>query len=149
MLDLDHPLTPHIFAASRAEDAILMAAKRMTLAASEEKLRLRDRCDDALRELRQIARKHFKDRDQIPPAIDALEAALDQLSQLPGNDGSPSAVAGNCPNCGTPIEPRRLFGLLRPKCNIRDCYCLQCFWLIMPSLEILQSFNVGFATDAI
>jgi len=33
MLDLDHPLMQHIFAACRAEGSILQDAKRMTLSA--------------------------------------------------------------------------------------------------------------------
>ena len=65
MLDLDHPMTKHVFAAARAEDTILQNAKRVTVSVRRDRLRVRDGCAPAFAELRRLARDHFADRPAI------------------------------------------------------------------------------------
>ncbi|APR76815.1 Hypothetical protein A7982_02162 [Minicystis rosea] len=147
MLYLDHPMTQHIFAAARAEDAILMAAKRMTIAARLERIRIRDSCSAAFSELRRLNRDHFADRPAIPPAIEALEQSLSELAALVvvAEDGPPAELI--CPACQTTLERRGKYGSPAPD-RPTDIYCSPCMETVMPPLQVLRSES-GFGTDAI
>jgi hypothetical protein len=155
MLDLDHPLTPHIFAASRALSAIGNAGHKITISARRERLRLRDQCADAFAELRRLSREHFADCPEIPPAIDELEQALSSLAELPGvpDDGPPAEDF--CPVCGQSVKHRRARGLLPFLLSLMfptpplGIYCSQCLDVIMPSIYRLTSGETGFGTDDI
>lgn len=148
MLDLDHPMTKHVFAAARAEDTVLMAARHMTVAGRRERAGLRDSCAAAFAELRRLALDHFADCPAIPPAIDELERSLAELASLPGvpEDGPPAEY--RCPACGAALERRGKYGFLTPD-NPTDIYCSPCLEIIMPSLSALRSWEGGFGTDAI
>jgi hypothetical protein len=148
MLDLDHPMSEHIFAAARAEDAVLIAAQHMTIASRHERSRLRNGCTPAFFELRRLARDHFADRPAIPPAIDELERSLAALASLTGipEVGPPAEYV--CPACDASLERRGKYGYLAPN-NPTDIYCSLCLQLIMPSLLTLRSCDGGFGTDAI
>lgn len=148
MLDLEHPMTKHIFAAARAEAAVLMAARHMTIAGRRERVRLRDGCTTAFAELRRLACNQFADRPAIPPAIDELERSLGELASLPDvpEDGLPAEY--KCPACGAALERRGKYGFLAPD-NPTDIYCSPCLEIIMPSLSALRSWEGGFGTDAI
>jgi hypothetical protein len=91
--DLDDPVARLILAASRALDAVLIAARQMTVACSKERRRLRADCDPTFAELRRLAREHFADRAAIPPAIDELERLVGELAE---------AGAGGCRRTGRP-----------------------------------------------
>lgn len=148
MLDLDHPMSQHIFAAARAESAILVAARYMTVAARGERIRLRDGCAPAFTELRRLSHDHFADRRRISSAIDHLEQALAELAGLPGvPDDGPSAKY-KCPACDADLERRGTYGFPAPD-NPTDIYCSPCLKIIMPPLSTLRSIRDGFGTDAI
>jgi hypothetical protein len=148
MLDLSHPMSRHIFAAARAESAVLIAARVMTVFPRRERIRLRDSCASAFEELRRLGRDHFADRRAIPPAIDDLERALSELARLPGGpDDGPSAEY-ECPACGADLERRGKYGFPAPR-NPTDIYCGRCLEIIIPPLLTLRSLKDGFATDAI
>jgi hypothetical protein len=147
MLDLSHPMSRHIFAAARAEDAVLITARAMTVASRWERLRLREGCAPAFEELRRLSRDHFADRRAIPPAIDGLERALSQLAMLRVPDDGPLAEY-KCPACGADLERRGKYGFPAQR-NPTDIYCGECLKTIMPSLQILRSLKEGFATDAV
>ena len=149
MLDLEHPMTKHIFAAARAEDTVFMAGRDMTVAGRRERIRLRDGCTAAFAELRRLARDHFADRPAIPSAIDELERSLEELVSLPGvpEDGSPAEY--KCPACGAALERRGKYGFPAPD-NPTDIYCSRCLQIIMQSVSALRSWaGGGFGTDAI
>jgi hypothetical protein len=148
MLDLSHPMSRHIFTAARAEDAILITARAMTVATRWERLRLREGCAAAFEELRRLGRDQFADRSVIPLAIDDLERALSELARLPGvPDDGPSAEY-ECPACGADLERRGKYGFPAPR-NPTDIYCGRCLEIIMPPLLTLRSLKDGFGTDAI
>jgi hypothetical protein len=148
MLDLDHPMTKYVFAAARAEDTILRDAKRVTVSARRDRLRVRDGCAPAFAELRRLARDHFADRPAITPTIDALERALAELAELPGvpEDGPPAEYT--CPACGAALDRRGKYGFPAPD-KPTDIYCSPCLDIIMPPLCELRSWEGGFGTDAI
>src|SRR5262245_14857013 len=100
MLDLDHPLTPHIFAAARAEGRVIVSARAITVAARPERIRLRDECRPAFEELRRLARDHFADRPEIPPAINDFERAISELAGLAGVPDELAPTRSRCPACG-------------------------------------------------
>ena len=100
MLDLDHPMTPHRFAAARAGDRISILAKLMTLASSEERRRLQQACYAPLTEVRQLNADYFGASDFIVEAVTELERTLDDLASMETNphDGTAYAIA-TCPAC--------------------------------------------------
>lgn len=148
MLNLDHPMTKHVFAAAYAEGAILQDAKQITVSARRDRVLVRDGCASAVAELRRLARDHFADRPAIPPAIDALEQSLAELAALPGvpEEGPPAEFT--CPACGGPLDRLGKYGFPAPD-NPTDIYCSQCLNIVMPSLCDLGSWEGGFGTDAI
>jgi hypothetical protein len=148
VLDLNHPMTKHIFAAARAEDAVLIAAKHMTVAARQERLRLRDGCAPAFVELRKLAHDHFADCSSIPPAIEELERAAARLATLPGVPDLGPPAEYKCPACGADLDRRGKYGFLSPN-NPTDIYCSPCLQIIMPPLSALRSIEGGFGTEAI
>ncbi|HEY2786104.1 MAG TPA: hypothetical protein VGJ05_14140 [Fimbriiglobus sp.] len=148
MLDLDHQMSKHVFAAARAEDAVLMAARHMTTAGRRERVRLQDGCAPAFAELRRLARDHFADCPAIPPAIDGLERSLAELAALPGVPEDGPSAEYKCPACAAALDRRGKYGFLAPD-NPTDIYCSPCLQIIMPSLSALRSWEGGFGTDAI
>lgn len=148
MLDLNHPMTEHIFAAARAEDTILIAARHMTVATREERMTWRDNCASAFAELRRLSRDHFADSSAIPPAIDSLERSLTELAELPGIPEQGPPAEFKCPFCGAILERRDIYGRLAPE-NPTNIYCAPCLRIIMPSLLALRSREGGFCTDCI
>lgn len=148
MLDLNHPHSKHVFAAAGAEGAVLTAAKRMSAAARNERVRLRDACAPAFAELRRLAHDEFADCPAILPAIDALEQAVAELAALPNvpEEGTPAEY--ECPSCGARLERLGKSGFPAPL-HPTDIYCMRCTDIIMPSLSVLRSCENGFGTDAI
>jgi hypothetical protein len=175
MLDLDHPMTRHIFAASGAEDRVLERAKRMTVASSPQRLKLREACQADLEKMRQLNRGHFKASPFIFEAIDELEAALQTLATLRGGaiTEDKSDGEGQCPGCGAKITKFKTNSLSREyfertrhlkkedenfivsimplPSDFKDLwhiYCDKCLDFIMPAREKLSSAK-GFGTDFI
>ena len=148
MLDLNHPQSEYIFAAARAEDSVLEVAKRMSVAARKDWVRLRDGCATAFAELRRLARDEFAEVSAIPLAIDALEQAVGKLAMLPNVPEEGTPVDSECPACGARLGRRRKYWFSAPV-NSTDIYCCRCVDIIMPSLSVLSSSENGFGTDAI
>src|SRR5262245_62122107 len=101
MLDLDHPQTPHVFAASRQLDLILDYLKRITYAASKERPHLLEIIRPCFAALRWLQAERFADEPHIAPGIDELERAAERLARL--GDGRAEWPAGElptaCPRC--------------------------------------------------
>jgi hypothetical protein len=149
MIDQHHPMSEHIFAAARAEDAVLIAARNMTVAARRARVRLRDGCAPAFVELRRLSCDYFADHRAIPPAIDELERALTELAGLPGvPDDGPSAEY-KCPACGAELTRHGKSGFPAPDNPPDIIYCDRCLDIVMPPLQKLRSLEDGFGTDAI
>jgi hypothetical protein len=105
MLDLDHPMTKHIFAASGMEDFLLVSAQRMTLLPSKERLSLLENCLVVLDNMRRLNNKHFEASSSIANAIDEVQGALEHIAHLNGGSIEEDKTDGEgpCAACGTPI----------------------------------------------
>lgn len=80
MLDLNHPQTPHIFAAARLEDSLLARANRMVKAGAAERHGILNECDPFLASLRNITKDHLNDSPSIHEALDEFHADLERLA---------------------------------------------------------------------
>ncbi|QEL17647.1 hypothetical protein [Limnoglobus roseus] len=83
MLDLDHPRTPHVFAASRQEDLILNYCNRITLSAAGARRFMAEVVRPTFAALRWLATNRFADEPHIPDGIAELERQMEQLAELP------------------------------------------------------------------
>jgi hypothetical protein len=145
MLNLDHPQSKHIFAASNLEDFILERAKLMTLVPSARRRELLGDCEPKLAAMRDPNKEHFENSKVISEAIDDLARRLNQLANL-GNGqvtSDHSNGEGNCSVCGTAIK-NFVFVASLP----REIYCGHCLDIVMPAIEKLRSED-GFGTWAI
>ncbi len=142
MLDLDHPRTPSVFAASTQLDFILEDCKRMTLTDTRGRRFRLENIRPAFAALRWLASERFADASHLPAAIDELERQVEQLAELPLRDsGRWVGSAAFCPACGaTPREPDK-YDPIR--------YCSPCLGVIMPGLQRVRSCEEGFGTEAI
>jgi hypothetical protein len=142
MLDLGHPRTPHVFAASTHIDLILDYCKRISLSGAGGRRFMLEVVRPAFAALRWLAANRFVGKPHIPGAIDELERQVEQLAGLPLRDpdhaGGPAA---RCPACGgKPTAPSK-YG--------PTPYCSRCLDVIMPGLQRIRSSEEGFGTDAI
>src|SRR5947209_12283869 len=101
MLDLDHPRTAHVFAASWQEDLILDYCKRISLSDRAGRLFMLDVIRPAFVALRWLNATRFGGSPQIADSIDELERQAEALAQLTGKTPDRS-IAGHperCPVC--------------------------------------------------
>jgi hypothetical protein len=142
MLNLDHPMTEHIFRASGLLDGLLMAGQRMSVSPSPVRADLLSKCLSRLDELRDLARARFPSRAAfIAAVVDELEVGLRTLAGLGGGQIAADRRngSGDCPVCGTAITRYPEYGLV---------LCGKCDELFMPAHGKLCGFD-GFGTDAI
>lgn len=142
MLDLDHPLTPSVFAASTQLDLILDYCKKITLSGTSGRRFMLEVIRPAFAALRWLAANRFGDQSRIPDGIAELERQVKTLAELPLRDpnhrGGPAA---HCPACGgAPTVPSEYD---------RISYCSPCLNVIMPGLMRVRSCKEGFGTQAI
>src|SRR5262245_10328470 len=101
MLDLDHPQTPHVFAASRQIDLILDYAKRITLSGTAGRQFMLEVIRPAFAALRWLNTARFENAAEITEAITELEQQMEKLVGMqlldPHHRGGP---ASECPACG-------------------------------------------------
>lgn len=151
MLDLDHPQTPHVFAAARQLDLILDYCKRISYADSKERLFMLEIIRPCFAALRWLQTQRFADEPQIAASINELKRQVQALAQL--GTGKAKQVGGDlptkCPVCG---ERLTLYGVYEPHPGLkvpRERWCDPCLDIIMPALMRVESSNAGFGTDAI
>jgi hypothetical protein len=142
MLYLEHPQTPHVFAASRQEDLILDYCKRISLSGADGRRFMLEVVRPAFAALRWLATNRFAGEPHIPDAIDELERQVEQLAGLPLRDPDhASGPADQCPACGSkPTTPSKYDP---------TPYCSRCLDVIMPALMRVRSCEAGFGTAAI
>jgi hypothetical protein len=151
MLDLDHPQTPHVFAASRQLDLILDYCKRISYAESKGRLDMLEIIRPCFAALRWLQAQRFADMPQIVASIDELEKQVGELAQLGGGRAEWVSVElpGKCPVCG---ERLTLYGVYEPRPGLKvpkERWCSPCLEVVMPALMRVQSTEVGFGTEAI
>ncbi|WP_020470026.1 hypothetical protein [Zavarzinella formosa] len=142
MLDLNHPMSKHIFRASGLLDGLLMAGQRMSVSPSPDRAELLGKCLSRLDELRELALAQFPSRAVfIVAAVDELEAGLRALAGLGGGQiiEDRRNGSGDCSVCGTTITHYPKYGLV---------LCGKCDELFIPAHGKLCGFD-GFGTDAI
>jgi hypothetical protein len=145
MLNLDHPQSKHVFAASNLEDFVLERAKLMTVVPSARRRELLGECEPKLAAMRTLNAEHFDNSKNISEGIDDLTRRLNQLANL-GNGqvtSDRSNGEGNCLVCGTAIKSFVAVASLP-----REIYCGHCLDIVMPAISKLRSFD-AFGTDAI
>jgi hypothetical protein len=142
MLDLEHPRTPHVFAASRQLELILHDCKRITLSGVAGRQFMLEVVRPAFAALRWLAEQRFRDEPHIGEGITELERQVERLVGLPlSNPNHQGGPAARCPACGgkptksSKYEPTP--------------YCSTCLDVIMPGLMRVQSCEEGFGTEAI
>src|SRR5687767_10549153 len=106
MLDLNHPMTEHIFRASGLIGKVKELGQQMSVSPSATRAELLAECLPLFAEMRELALSRFAESAGfILAAVDEYEAALRGLAGLNGGritedrrDGT-----GSCPVCGTAI----------------------------------------------
>jgi hypothetical protein len=151
MLDLDHPQTPHVFAASRQLDLIGDYCKRISYADSKGRLDMLKIIRPCFAALRWLQAQRFADEPHIAAGIDELESQADRLARL--GDGKADWIGGDlpakCPVCG---ESLTVYGVYEPRPGLKvpkERWCSSCMEVVMPALMRLRSSVDGFGTDAI
>jgi hypothetical protein len=142
MLDLDHPMTQHVFRASSLMDGVIIRGQRMSVSPSAVRAELLSECLPLFAEMRELAHAQFGKRTAfIAVAIDEFEVAILRLAALGSGrvtddrrDGT-----GTCPLCSTEIThyPEH-----------RIVLCSDCVKLFMVAHDKLDSSD-GFGTWAI
>src|SRR5262245_48090852 len=142
MLDLDHPQTPDVFAASWQLDLIHNCCKRATLTGTSGRRLMLGVVRPAFAALRWLAEHRFSDQPGLADGIDQLERQVEQLAALPLREPDPAGrPVSRCPSCGgTPTVPHRYD---------RISCCTRCLAVVLPGLRRLRSCEDGFGTDAI
>jgi hypothetical protein len=145
MLNLDHPQSKHVFAASNLEDSVFERAKLMTLVPSARRRELLGECEPKLAAMRTLNTEHFDNSERISEVIDDLARRLNQLANLGNGQVSSdhSKGEGNCSVCGTAIK-----NFVAVPSLPREIYCGRCLDIVMPAIEKLRSDD-GFGTWAI
>jgi hypothetical protein len=150
MLNLDHPQTPHVFAASRQLDLILDYCKRISYADSKVRLDMLEIIRPCFAGLRWLQARRFADAPHIAASIDELERKAEQLARLGG--GRAAWVGGELPaKCPVCEKPLTLYGVYEPRPGLKvpkERWCSSCLEVVMPAMQRIQS-SEGFGTDAI
>lgn len=146
MLDLDHPMTKHIFAAGAMEDFLLVSAQRMTLVPSPQRLSLLAECLQVLDRMRRLNEEHFQASSFIADALDEGQEALEGIAHQGGGNivEDRSDGPGACAACGSPIFRFEKYS------NSGDymMLCLRCIEPFMEAKAKLKSRH-GFRTSFI
>jgi hypothetical protein len=152
MLDLDHPRTPHVFAASLQLDLILDYLKRISYADSKGRLSMLEIIRPCFAALRWLQAQRFSDESHIAAGIDELERAAEQLARF-GDDRaewSPDEMPpSKCPVCRRPLTT---YGVYEPRPGLKvakERWCSLCLEVAMAALQQVRSSHEGFGTEAI
>ncbi|MDY3555565.1 hypothetical protein R5W24_004708 [Gemmata sp. JC717] len=151
MLDLDHPQSRHVFAASQQLDLILDYLKRITYVGSKERLALLEIIRPCFAALRWLQAQRFAGESRIAAGIDELEQAAEQLARL--RDSRAEWLGGELPtDCPVCRQPLTTYGVYEPRPGLKvpkERWCSPCLEVAMPALQRVQSSHEGFGTDAI
>ena len=99
MLDLNHPHTRYVFAASGADDALLNLAKAITLELREGRITLLQKCDPYFEMLVANA-GHMERGAEFEPVVADFRASMKKLAELNVVLDAPARESGEpCPVC--------------------------------------------------
>ena len=106
MINLDHPMTQHVFRASGLMDEVMIRGQRMSVAPSTVRAELLAECLPKFAQMRELAITQFSMRAEfIAAAVDDDEAAIRTLADLGGGRIAEDCLdgTGSCSVCGTAI----------------------------------------------
>jgi hypothetical protein len=144
VLNIDNPMTPHIFRASGLLNRLMLAGQRMSAAPASDRPAQLTNCLPLFAELRQLNDHRFGNSEFIRLGLDACESGIGLLAAF----GKPKLwhksprIENPCPHCGG--ETETLLDDLEGELTL----CPYCVELFMPALLSLQTAD-GFRTDAI
>jgi hypothetical protein len=152
MLDLNHPRTPHVFAASRQLDLILDYLKRITYADCRGRVQMLEIIRPCFAALRWLQAERFADEPHIAAGIDELERAAERVALL--GDGRAEWSADEMPPSKCPVcrQPLTTYGVYEPRPGFKvpkERWCSPCMGVAMPALQRVRSSHEGFGTEAI
>ena len=141
MLNLEHPRTSHIYAASQQIGIILDYAKRITFDNGNSRVFMAQIVAPCFAALRWLNQTRFDASPEIARRIDGLQSAIHELSELEAKQRDSPFERNACPVCNNPLT--------KPSRYDPVPYCPECLDRIIPSLTSLQSCEGGFGTEAI
>jgi hypothetical protein len=150
MLDLNHPMTQHVFRAAALIGSAMALGQRMSIP-ERPHAELLAECLPVLGAMRELARAHFSEQaEYICRAVDELEQSLRRLAALGEwwDAGGRNDEKGECTNCRTPIKKVHLPAQYRGFEHHFVIICPRCDELFMQAMEKLES-SEGFGTWAI
>lgn len=138
MMNLNHPRTPHVFAASRQLDLILDYAKRITGSDRNGRQFMAHVVAPCFAALRWLNKTEFGDLPEIASAIDELQLAVQTLADKPAVESVLKQNKTSCEICN--------HSLTKPNEYDPIPYCSECLNIIDAPLT---ACDAGFGTDAI
>ena len=141
MLDLDHPRSAHVFAASKQIDLILDYAKRISFDAGRGRLFMNSVVAPCFAALHWLNENHFDNDHDIRERITELQSALNRLATARTANRDSPFERKNCPVCAHVLTEPSQYDPIP--------YCPDCLDKIMPALSRLWSCDGGFGTEAI
>ena len=150
MLDLDHPQSPHVFAAASQLDSVRAYLRKISCSDTKARLFMLEQTRPCFVALRWIHTQHFADKPHIAVLIDLLETEVEKLVHL--GDGrielSPVEIRPwRCPVCRIRLSDGTTF--IRFFKQRSDIWCEQCLEAAFRALDRVESVEEGFGTDAI
>ena len=149
MLDLDHPQTPHRFAAHHQIELIHKFAYHISLGTGRSRRDYYDIIKPAIVALHWLNENHFGNRKELREAISAMDHELRELVDKPHDDRFVDDRK-HCPACAAPITE---FGTYQPhgvSFTVPEFrYCEPCLERFFHLLENLKSASAGFGVEAI
>ena len=148
MLDLDHPQTPHIFAAAKQLDLILQYSKLATLGSGKHRFDFYQVVEPSLNALRWLNKNRFDACVELATAIDNLETELHALAsaEIPESTKHPVDLK-NCPKCNAVITESGTYNPIGTKISVpAERYCSDC---LSPMIDRISDCDRLFGTDAI
>ncbi len=141
MLDLDHPKSAHVFAASRQIDLILDYAKRISFDDEHGRQFMTCIVAPCFAALHWLNENHFENDRDIRERITELQSALDRLATCQTASRDSRLERKNCPVCTQKLTAPNQYDPIP--------YCPDCLDIVLPALIRLQSCDGGFGTEAI
>ena len=159
MLDIDHPMTQHIFRASSLIDVIMDFGQKISVASGKERTVLRENCQPYFQELRTLTITYFPENTRfILHWVAEYDASINLLSSLV-EKSVPALRQDNdstCSSCGKLIHLRNHSlpeVIVTPECCL--VFCVDCAYKQHSALKQIQvakrklSSASGFLLDAI
>jgi hypothetical protein len=149
MLDLDHPLTPHRFAAVHQIELIHKFAYHISLGIGRSRRDFYDILKPAIVALNWLNENHFGNRVEIRETIASIDRELSSLADKPHDDRYVDDRK-NCPACDakiTEIGSYQPDGVSFTVPEFR--YCEVCLEQFTSLLDNLKSASAGFGLEGI